>query len=304
MMQLTCVVRGLSLFYAVCRHVLHPDVFALSTAVKWCNDGVCTIPRPPLMQPISVRVGRASLRTLVLTLLFLCAQSASALDLSRLLPTTGSGTVVTETRNVGPFQALKLSTDARVVVRQGDRYSVEVQAEGNVTPLIDTYVENQTLVVEDNKHYKSPNAAVVVTVRHIISIGTTGSVAVVAEGLNVQDLSLSMGGSSAMNLKSVSVGRLHAALGGSSALKASGVAEDFSLELGGSSALQASELEANSISISGGGSAQAVVWAKQSLRISLGGSSGVSYYGNLSPILSTSGAATVKSLGGAPPKQQ
>ena len=255
------------------------------------------------MQATSVRVGRASLCTLALTLSFLCAHSASAREPSRLWPTTGSGAVVIETRNVGPFQALKLSTDARVVIRQGDRYSVEVQAEGNVAPLIDTYVENRTLVVEDNKHYKSPHAAVIVTVRHISSIGTTGSVAVVAEGLNVQDLSLSMGGSSAMNLKSISVGRLNAALGGSSALKASGVAEDFSLALGGSSSLQASELEANSVSVSGGGSAQAVVWAKQSLRISLGGSSGVSYYGNLSPALSTSGAATVRSLGGAPPKR-
>ncbi len=256
------------------------------------------------MQPVSVRVGRALLCTLVLAQSLIYAQSASALDLGRLWPITGAGAVVTEIRDVGSFQALKLSTDARVVIRQGERYSVEVQAEGNVAPLIDTYVENQTLVVEDNRHYKSPNAAVVVTVRHISSIGATGSVAVAAEGLIAQDITLAMGGSSAMKLKSVSVGKLHAALGGSSALKVSGVAEDFSMALGGACAVQASELEANSVSIAGGGSAQAVVWAKQSLRISLGGSAGVRYYGNLSPTLSTSGAATVKSLGGAPPKQR
>ena len=260
------------------------------------------------MQPISVRAGRASLGTLVFALSLLCAQSASALDLSRLRPITasgtGSGTVVTETRNVGHFDALKLSTGARVVIRQGEHYSVEVRAEGNVAPLIDTYVEDRTLVVEDNNHYKSPNAEVLVTVRHIRSIKTTGSVAVVAEGLNAPALSLSMGGSSALVLKSVSVAKLNAALGGSSALKVSGVAEDFLAALGGSSALQAAELEANSVSVSGGGSAKAIVWAKQSLRISLGGSSSVSYYGNLSPTLSTSGAATVKSLGSAPPKQQ
>ena len=256
------------------------------------------------MRPIPVRAGRTLPGTLVLALSLLCVQSASALDLSGLRPITGSGSVVTETRNVGRFDALKLSTDARVVVRQGEHYSVEVRAEGKVAPLIDTYVEDRTLVVEDNNHYKSPNAEVIVTVRHIRSIKTTGSVAVVAEGLNVPALSLSMGGSSALVLKSVSVGKLNAALGGSSALKVSGIAEDFSSALGGSSALQAAELEANSVSVSGGGSAQAIVWAKQSLRISLGGSSSVSYYGKVSPMLSTSGAATAKSLGAAPPKQQ
>ena len=256
------------------------------------------------MPPLSVPIGRASLGALVLALSVLCAQSASALDLSRLRPVTASGKVDAETRKVGRFEAIKLSTSARVVIRQGEHDSVEVRAEGNVAPLIDSYVEDRTLVIEDNKHYKSANAEVLVTVKHLRGIHTTGSVAVVAEGLNVAELSLSMGGSSTLVLRSVAVGKLHAALGGSSALKVSGIAEDFLSALGGSSALQAAELEANTVSVTAGGSARAIVWAKQSLRLTLGGSSSVSYYGHVSPMLATSGAATVKSLGRAPPKPQ
>jgi hypothetical protein len=249
------------------------------------------------VKPISVRVGRSSLHALALIVSLLHLQEASALDLSRLWPVAASGPVVKESRTVERFQGLKLDTSARVVVRQGDRSSVEVHAESNVAPLIETYVEAGTLVIADAKHYKSSNAEVVVTTRRISSIATTGAVAVLAEDLRSPSLRLSMGGSSAVTLRSVSIEKLHASLGGSSALKVSGVAEDFASELGGSSVVEASQLAANAVSVGGGGSAQAVVWAKESLHVSLGGSSGVSYYGDVSPILATSGAATVKSLG-------
>lgn len=255
------------------------------------------------MQPFSVRAKQAALCSAALALSFVHVQSAFALDFSRFWPTTGVGAVVNETRNVGPFRGLKLSTSARVVVHQGDRYSVGIQAEGNVSPLINTYVENGTLVIEDLKNFKSDTAEVVVTVRQLASIGTTGSVAVAAEELNVPALSISMGGSSALTLKALSVGKLHAALGGSSALKVSGVADDFSSELGGSSALQASKLAAKSVSVSAGGSAQAIVWATDSLRVSLSGSAVVSHYGARSPTVATSGAATVKYLGTTPLQQ-
>lgn len=254
------------------------------------------------MKTISVRLGGSSLHVLALVCSLGYLQEASALDLSRFWPVAGTGAVVSEVRTVARFRALKLDTAARVVVRQGDRFSVEVRAEGNVAPLIEVYVEDGTLVVRDDRHYKSSNAEIVVTARHISSIATTGTVAVLAEDLKGPSLQLSMGGSSAVTLKSVSITRLQASLGGSSVLKVSGVAGDFSSELGGSSAIEASELAATAVSVSGGGSAQAIVWATERLHVSLDGSSGVSYYGNVSPVLTTSGAATVKSLGSVPAK--
>lgn len=186
-----------------------------------------------------------------------------------------------------------------MVIRQGERNAVEVQAEDNVTPLIDAYIDDVTLVIEDNRRFTSSQAEVVVTVRRLKSIATTESVAVLAEGLKLPTLSVRMGGSSVVSLRAVSINKLHAALGGSSAFKVSGAAGEFSSELGGSAAVEASGLEAGAVSIAAGGSAQAVVWAKDSLSLSLGGSSGVSYYGGVSPSLATSGSAKVKSLGAA-----
>ncbi|MEQ1805686.1 MAG: DUF2807 domain-containing protein [Burkholderiaceae bacterium] len=208
--------------------------------------------------------------------------------------------MISEKRDVGAFRNLKLSTGARVVIRQGKDYSVEVEAEEDVLPMLETYVEDGTLVVEDVKHFKSPSAVVVITIRGVAHIGTTGSVAVLAEELSLPTLALSMGGTSAMHLRNSSIAKLNAALGGSSVFKVSGAAGDFSLNLGGSSSVRAAELAAKRVSVTGGGSSQAVVWASESLGIALGGSAGVSYYGAARPAQVTSGSATVKFLGSTP----
>ena len=258
-------------------------------------------PEPLMRIPSSVSAARLVIPAMTL---ILSVTSAAAFDLSRLSPITGSGPVVKELREVGNFQDVRLSTGARVVLRQGERVSVQVEAESNIAPLIGTYIEDGSLVIDDGRSFKSSSAEVVVTIVRIGSIRTTRSVAVLAEGLNTPTLTIAMGGSSVLNLRNLKVGKLNVALGGSSVLKANGTAEAFSSELGGSSALQATRLEAWAVSVSSGGSAQAAVWAKDSLRLSLGGSSGVTYYGTIVPVLATSGSATVRSLGVAPEGQQ
>lgn len=210
---------------------------------------------------------------------------------------------VTQVREVAAFQGLTLSTRAMVVIRQGEQHAVRVEAGEQVAPLISTRVEKDTLVVEDLRAYNSP-ARVTITVRELRSLGMGGSVAVVAEGLNLPSLSLSMGGSSNLLLKAVSVRKLDIALGGSSAVKADGRVDELSAALGGSSALHASALQARSVSLTAGGSAQAVVWALKSPSVVAGGSASVGYYSETDGSVSSGGSTTVLHLGAAPPKPQ
>lgn len=241
----------------------------------------------------------------LLIVLGFVASPAHALDLSWLrVPVVGSGQVAVEGRSVAESERLKLSTGARVVLRQGPRFSVSVEAEENVLPLIATRSENGVLIVEDEKPFKSSSAAVLITVRELSSLEATANVAVLVERLRLPSLSLSMGGMSAVVLRDVSVAGLHASLGDSSVLKASGTADEASFQLGGKSAVQASRLEAKSVLVTGGGSSQAIVWASEALRVALGGSAGVSYYGNVRPTESASGAATVNYRGPIPPNEQ
>lgn len=248
------------------------------------------------------RLGAAAL-LLLLLLSFLCAAPARALDLASLVAVKGEGEVAAEARNVGTFRGLSLSTAARVVVRQGEREAVEVRGEANVRPLIDTYVDNGSLVVEDSRRFTSDAAEVIVTVRRLSAIAAGKSVAVVVEGLHAPSLSLALGGSSTLSLRQARIGKLSVAQGGSSALQASGSADALACQLGGSATVQAAQLAARSVAVNGGGSAQATVWASEALSIALGGSAGVGYYGVARPTQATSGSASVRFLGAAPPTQ-
>ena len=212
----------------------------------------------------------------------------------------GTGMVIKDMRRLSPFQSLQLETAAKVVIRQGERELVEVIAEGNVAPLIDTYVEKRRLYIQDARPFRSSQALVVVTVRQIDSIDTHGAVAVSANGLDVPLLALRLAGTSAVQLNDAVIGRLQAALGGASTLRLSGAADELAAELGDSAALRAGGFEARAVSLLGGGTSQAALWATETLSISLGGSAAVGFYGKVTPSLATSGAATVKHLGAAP----
>jgi len=214
----------------------------------------------------------------------------------------GTGEVVHAARTVEPFLGLKLQTLARVVIRAGDHDAVEIQAEGNVLPLITTQVEHGTLVVEDSKRFKSSNAEVTVTVRHLERLEAGGATTVVAEGLSGPSLSLHGGGASAITLKALAVDQLHADLRGACVLKLSGTTGRMALDMGGTAAVQAAHLEAKALTIDAGGTAQALVWATQSLRISVGGVAGVRYYGVSDARVQVGGVAQVRRLGLQPPK--
>lgn len=262
--------------------------------------------QPPSPRMNSTRIARGRRCALALALMIVAMlahpTAAWAIDLSRIWPVAGSGAVVKELRKVGRFSSLRVNTDARVEVRQGEHESVEVEADDNVVPLIDAYVEDRVLVIEDNRHFKSSIARVIVTARLVEGIASTGDTAVRSEGLVTPTLSITVGGKSAVHLKSITAERVQADLGGSGALRISGSVNELSVALGGASALDAGALNARTVSVHGGGSSQALVWARDALSLALGGSAGVSYFGQPKMSAANAGSSTVRSLGDPPTK--
>lgn len=252
-------------------------------------------------QPPTLLRRRAALAqlTAAAALLGACGRAA-AFDISRLWPEAGSGLRVEERRRASGFTGLRLSTAARVEIRQGNVESVVVEADDNTAPLIDVFVEGGTLVVEDSRRFKSSLAKVTVTLRQLDSLTTSNSVAVVCDRLVAPKLAITMAGSSAVHLKAITSERVRAALGGSAALMLVGSTRELALTLGGSSNVSAGGLEARAVTVQGGGSSQAAVWGTDALSVALGGSAGVGYYGKPSLTSSSGGTATLRSLGEPP----
>ena len=89
-------------------------------------------------------MNHSSRRSLLAAALLLGLASAQA--------ATGSGKPATETRDASGFSAISLRGNINVVVRQGAREAVQVTADDNLLPLLQTTVEgsgdNRTLRIQ------------------------------------------------------------------------------------------------------------------------------------------------------------
>ncbi|PTT85622.1 hypothetical protein DBR42_14225, partial [Pelomonas sp. HMWF004] len=70
---------------------------------------------------------------------------------------TGSGDITTEARDPGAFDAVSLSDGFHVVIRQGSAHKVEVKADRNLLPYLETRIvdgsKGRTLEIGPKKGY-------------------------------------------------------------------------------------------------------------------------------------------------------
>lgn len=64
----------------------------------------------------------------------------------------GSGNVIKQTRSVSNFTKIDVNRGLNVIVEQSDAFSVEVEADDNLVPIITTKVENGTLVISTDEN--------------------------------------------------------------------------------------------------------------------------------------------------------
>ena len=99
--------------------------------------------------------------------------------------TTGSGNIITETRNTGSFDAISVGGSFEVEVKTGDVTSVVVEADDNIMKYIETRVSGNTLKIntEDLHNYSDVHMKVYVTAPLITSIKASASADVEVLGI-------------------------------------------------------------------------------------------------------------------------
>ncbi len=214
---------------------------------------------------------------------------------------TGSGNPMSERRSVAPFQAVALTGSMTLVLRQAAREAVEVRADDNLLPLIETTVVERkgvpTLEIGTRRgaSYSTRQPIVVsVDVVDLKALSLSGSGDTVAEGLKVGDLQARIAGSGDLRLQQLSAGSLTVKIAGGGDVMASGRAGKLSISIAGSGDVAARELEADEVSVSIAGSGDANVNARTTLRVAIAGSGDVAYSGNPTVETSIVGSGDVK----------
>ncbi len=139
----------------------------------------------------------------------------------------GSGNVITQTRSVGEVLAIRVDYPAEVIVTQGDKQSIQVEAEDNLLADLKTEVRNDALEIfyesNDGSHV-NPTKPVKITimVKDLKELDLTSAGEVIIEGLKTAELNLSLSGAGNTKLEEVSLQILSVNLSGAGSMTASG----------------------------------------------------------------------------------
>lgn len=173
---------------------------------------------------------------------------------------TGSGEIVTETRQVDSFDSIELRGSGDLTISIGDDVSVIVEADSAMIDRITTTVDDGRLVLDqEGGQLFGDRVAFDVTIPALEGIFLTGSGSVEAEGVE---------------------GDLTIEVSGSGDVVASGSVDGLEIDLNGSGAIDTSALTASTVSIDGEGSGDVDVAVDGSLLdVFMGGSMGISASG-------------------------
>ena len=216
---------------------------------------------------------------------------------------TGSGTLQSETRAVSGFQAITAKGSVKLVLRQGAREGLELRADDNLLPLIETRVVDRggvpTLEIgtKDGASYSSRNAVVatidLVTLRTLVLAGSSD---LVCEALKTPALQIRVSGSGNLKLHQLTVDELKLSVSGSGNAEFSGRATTVGLRIAGSGDADTRALEADDVAVSVAGSGDVTVNARKTLSVSVAGSGSVAYTGAAAVTSSIVGSGRVKKL--------
>ncbi len=211
-----------------------------------------------------------------IAVLILAAMACSTLSVGA-NSVTGSGKIISESRNVSGFTAVELAGSADVTVTVGKADSVTVQADDNIVPLIQTSVSSGKLFI---------------SMKPGTNLLTASGVHVTVTMKSLDGLTLS--GSGKMDVSGMSGPRLVVDLPGSGNLTVIGRADRVSITLMGSGNVFCDELKAHTADANLSGSGNIMLYADQSLDAKVSGSGNIRYEGNPAQVTkSVTGSGTI-----------
>jgi hypothetical protein len=189
----------------------------------------------------------------------------------------GSGNVAKETRNAMDFSQVDVDGGIfQVEITAQKDFAVEVEADDNLLPLIETEVRGNVLKIKSSKRIESRNPI-------IVRISAP----------NIEDLDAS--GASKVNLTNLSNENLQIHTSGASKVKVEGTTANLEIKVSGASKIEAENLQSENVSVKASGASNVSVSVSGDLKVNASGASNVSYSGTPKNLdRKTSGASNVR----------
>lgn len=213
---------------------------------------------------------------------------------------SGNGNVVTQSRDAGEFEAVRLMGSMDVILKNGVNHSVELNGEDNILSYVLTEVHDGRLDIkyENNVSIKTTQPVVItVTSPEFREVAVLGSGNIEAEGmLSATDkVKVQITGSGDVKL-SLDAPAVSANITGSGDIELKGRTRDLDCNTTGSGAIKAAELLAENASAKSSGSGDISIFGSVTIDARVMGSGDIRYTGGGSVTSKVNGSGSVKEL--------
>jgi len=207
----------------------------------------------------------------------------------------GNGNVITEERNPGSFDRLKVSSDIDVYITQGDIESVKVIADENLLKYISTELYNNTLTIESKawiRNAKSKEVHLVYKKLREIDISSAGDV----EGTDRMkadelDLDLSSAGDLTLDVEAT---RINLDISSAGDARLSGTVDELDADLSSAGDLNAYDLLARKVRVSVSSAGNAKISASEEVNLNASSAGDIYYKGDPKTVsITTSSAGSI-----------
>jgi len=211
---------------------------------------------------------------------------------------SGNGNIVSQTRNAGDFNSVRVSGNIDVYANQDSSTSVKVETDENLQEYIEVINDNGVLRIHTKEGYNpnpSKTTRVYVSSAQYKSFEASGSCDLYSqEQINSSEaLEIHASGSCKITMD-VNAPKVSADVTGACDVVLKGETKDLNLDGSGSTDIRCFELKADNVNLDLSGSGDAEVWANLTLTGSASGSADIKYKGNVKPDIRTSGAVSIK----------
>jgi len=208
---------------------------------------------------------------------------------------SGNGNVQTQNRQISGFDAVSSSGDYHVNVIPGTEFSVQVKAESNLLPYIETELSGRTLKIgtvgnHSIRHHEP--IEVFITQPELTGLNLSGSGYIKTASFICDNIQIAISGSGDIDAQ-VNAKMIKTFVSGSGNIILAGNADSSDFRISGSGKIKTYNLLQENCQSTISGSGDIYVQVNQTLRASISGSGCVYYIGNPSVHSSISGSGKV-----------
>jgi hypothetical protein len=212
----------------------------------------------------------------------------------------GNGNLTTQERSVSGFEGIESFGSFDISIVPSSTSSVKIEAEENLQPYIETYVDGRNLQIRSRDGYNlrpRRDIRIIVSGPVFNTIATHGSGSIIGRSPITanDDVKLEVAGSGNIEVEMIAK-QISSSIAGSGNINVKGTSDHFSANIAGSGNIRAANLESGDADVQIAGSGNVDVFANDKLNINVMGSGEVRHRGNAQVSTHIAGSGSVTKM--------